>query len=66
MHAPSWTICWPIAEAGEATRDASEDRIRSERDDTAHVRVGGPIDLPHAAFADEGGDVVVPEPRTDG
>ena len=30
------------------------------------LRVGGAIDLPHAAFADEGGHVVMAKSRTDG
>ena len=37
-----------------------------QRDIAVELGVGGLPDLPHAAFADEGGHVVVPEAVTDG
>ena len=37
-----------------------------QRDIAAELRVGGAIDLAHAALADEGGDVVMAETGTDG
>ena len=36
-----------------------------QRDVAAELRVGGAIDLAHAAFADESGDVVMCEPGPD-
>ena len=36
-----------------------------QRDIAAQLRVGGAIDLAHAALADEGSHVVMPQPRTD-
>ena len=37
-----------------------------QRDVAAELRVGGAIDLAHAAYADEGGHVIVPEAGADG
>ena len=54
-------------EPGEAIRISGEGvRQDLQRDVAAQLRVGGAIDLAHAAFADEGGDVVVAEAGADG
>ena len=53
-------------EPGEAIRVSREGVGQDlQRDITAQLRVGGAIDLAHAALPDEGGHVVVPEPGAD-
>ena len=49
----------PVGVSGEGVRQDLQ------RDIAAELGVGGAIDLPHPAFTDQGGDVVMPQPRTD-
>ena len=54
-------------EPGEAIRIGGEGFGEDLQGDLAlELGVGGLIHLPHAALADEGGDVVVPESGADG
>ncbi len=53
-------------EPREAIRISGEGFRQNLQGDLAvELRIGGLIDLPHAAFADEDGHVVVPEAVTD-